>query len=730
VRFEGDPDFDAAFAARGVPSFTVTRRSKTTGASGSVTAMARRVAVTREMAGDIPESASLVGGAVSANCVIDLDVAAGAPSAFKKADRDAWLGAPVTVAAGYNLDPLTVFTGVARELATSEAANGGSLSLLDGSDGMRAAVTLQPFGSYWSRPGGERARYPTNLSAVVVAALHRCGIRVTPDPGAGAVISVPLVFGALADVGWTVPWGVGVPDGADWLTPGPFGPAPAGLGGVWSVNAFPAAVKVWGSDVTLYRLDMWVNTAGLTAAATAMAVMRWAGYVLTVNARAGGVCWSVATPTGGTVTSPWRSTAAGWARCTVDVRTSGTVTSWLAGTRSELPLGSALPGVAAEKTEFRLELPGFGRLQQVSVVAATGEQPNPTGTFTPQADVDRALLDVDCVPVVDGRVAWEVCKEVAAAEFGMVGFDEDGRFVFRNRASLNGSTVPVATWGTDLVDDLAGSAAVDSVRTRITGSCRPRWFVDAGRGAETEASTAEPVAVADAAPALGWGVTTLLLTSADPWVSETGHVRRIAALGEAWDVEAGIVFCDDAGGNARSTRAGLSARLVQLSPYAAAVLIRNETGFLQYPVWPAEWVLDEGTPFGFSAGDPAIWVNGRAVRGEFAPVSVDVTASAAALAAWGERTLELGESEWRQNPADVKALADQLAADLASPRLELRDMTVPADLRWQVGDLIKLTDWAGRVPDIQARITRIQLSLDYQVENGITGTYSLRALPG
>jgi hypothetical protein len=310
----------------------------------------------------------------------------------------------------------------------------------------------------------------------------------------------------------------------------------------------------------------------------------------------------------------------------------------------------------------------------------------------------------------------------------MVGFSESGRFYFKNRDTLNGQTAPVATWGTDLVDDLAGSAAVDSVRTRVTATCAPKWFVGSGRGAETPESTAEPVAMLDTVPALVYGLNTFILSASEPWMADSRRLTAITSPGQAWDVDCGVVFCAGADGGGRLATTNLAGYLMPLSATTALAQIWSDYGDSVYPVWPAEWETEDA-PFGMKAGSPALWVNGRAIRGEFAPVLVN-EADAAGIASWGDRTLDLGENAWRQRPADVRDLAAKLLADLAEPRLEIQDITVPADLRWEIGDPIKLTDWAGRVPDVTARITRIQTTLSLDQETGAMGTYSVRTLPG
>jgi hypothetical protein len=728
MRFQNDAGLNAAFADRGPLTVAVNQTGRTSGATRNRVGIVKTVTVTQEMAGDIPEQTSLVGGAVSARAKLEIDGAAdGAPQPFQRESRLDWLGSKTVVRAGYDADPLDVFTGNVRELGTSEFAHTRHATLVDLSDGMRGEVTLKPFGSYAPKaPPLRLARYPTNAAAVIVSALHANGIRVTAKPLDGAVISVPMVFGALADTGWTVPSGSGVPEATNWLTTtAKFAMTPIRMTtGVFNVRAYPSTVNQWNTTgTTALRMEAWLDPRA-AASETQMLKLTLAGTTVTAMASQGTFWARLTTPTGATLGGN-SYVLSDWTHVALDVTAAGVFTTWINGVRREtVDWGRPLVGGPAADLWVDL-MPG--RVQQLSVAewASLPGNPDPQTNFKPEADVDRALLDLDVVPTVEGRVGWELCKEIASAELGMVGFNESGRFYFKNRDTLNGQKVPVATWDTDLVDDLAGSAVVDSVRTRVTGTCVPRWFVGSGRGAETPESTAEPVAMAETVPEVGAN-TTFLLTASEPWMADSGKFTVITSPGQAWDVDLGIVFCQDPGGVTRLTTNLIDAYLIPLSATTALVQIRSTYAYMAYAAWPAAWVTGD-TPFGFQAGSPAVWVNGRAVRGEFSPVLVNEESG---TSGWGDRTLDLGESPWRQRAKDVRTLAGNLLRDLAEPRLEINDVTVPADLRWEIGDPIKLTDWAGRVPDVTARITRIETKLSLDQETGAVGTYSLRTLVG
>jgi hypothetical protein len=138
------------------------------------TAMSSRVTIRRELSGDLPNSVSLSGGAVSTVATIDADLStAGAPNPMSAAAREAWLGKDVAIEAGYTGANLTMFTGRAREMSFDDSARSVTLSLMDNSDKMRVPVVMPAFGSSSSRVSPSQLnRYPTNVSAVIVGALH------------------------------------------------------------------------------------------------------------------------------------------------------------------------------------------------------------------------------------------------------------------------------------------------------------------------------------------------------------------------------------------------------------------------------------------------------------------------------------------------------------------------------------------------------------------------------
>lgn len=718
---------------------TVTKTAA--GVSTDQTAIASRVTIRRELAGDLPDSVSLTGGAVSTVATIDADLGAGAPNPMSAAAREAWLGKDVTIEAGYTGANLTVFTGRVRELAFDDSARSVTIGLMDNSDKMRVPVTLPAFGSSSSRLAPLAInRYPTNVSAVIVGALHDAGIRVTPPPRfpSQCIISVPLAFGMIADIGWTVPGGAGIAAGVDWLTPGKFAPTPTQFSdgvNAWTLKAYPNASGEIPTGYCQLMFEFWFHhTAGVASVSPSLNASTTKAMFLTINANNtfafSGYYGAAAYGAPVALTTGWHHVAMSNA--------NGTSQMWVDGVTVAFGSKAGLTGNVG--TLISVDIPDPGKVQALHVYRNTSGTAlaGPTLStiaFTAGATVDRAALEVDLFGGVAGGIAWDLCKEIASAELGMVGFDEAGIFYFKNRANLNGVTAPVAVWDTDLVDNLAGAVSVDSIRTRVTSSVSRRWLTNAGRGANTEITTAVPSFIAAEVLTVPIGTTVFSFYSDTPFLPDSATVGNITAMGAAWEVDSGLVLCTSPTGSGRyatPTATQLTATIWPEGPGVWKLSIRNSTGAVMFMVWPTEWSdsASSTAPFGLVAGAPAFWINGRAIdpNASFPDVPVNVS-NVTAITKWGDRTLALESSIWRQDVASVTALANSILADLKEPRLSMSDVTITGDPRLQIGDPVRLTDWQGRAPDVLARITSIELTLGYDVESGMSGKYGLRMLP-
>lgn len=87
------------------------------------------------------------------------------------------------------------------------------------------------------------------------------------------------------------------------------------------------------------------------------------------------------------------------------------------------------------------------------------------------AVLDRGTNRLSFMPDMDGKEAWDVITDVAAAEFGSVFWDEDGYFHFWNLGTVIGKRATInKTLTTDDISDLSITDSYDSVRNLYTVS--------------------------------------------------------------------------------------------------------------------------------------------------------------------------------------------------------------------------------------------------------------------
>ncbi len=458
----GPTGFDAALAAGTSPTVAIT--ADVFGTPRDLAAMTSKVQITRELARDLPDLASAAAGSIAAKATFDVDgYMPGAPNPLTDADRLDWTSAPVQVSAGFAGLTVPVFTGTVRELNIAELGRQVQVSAFDGADLLRASLTLPQFG-YGAFPDRTAAPLsnPTNLSAVVVAALHANGIRITPAPRAGCIFSVPGVGGSLAEMGRTFPYvegartiayfgsdplfaGVNVPGG--WI-PGPFGPAATARGQAYDAQLveFPwVAGAKFSTEGYWYRYNLGplgfsepIRVFGTTAAGVKIS---WSLKYDEAGSTLDLVLTNYGTSTNTTIaTTPL--TTFGWHHVAMQISATGAWALWLDGvnaTSGTSALWSAGDGtnltavVTSSSPSQAVQIHGFGP-------GVALDTPTAAWGFVPQADIEQSAVDLQYVPIVQDRISWEVLKEVAAVDMGAVGFDESGRFFFRSSLTLNAPT--------------------------------------------------------------------------------------------------------------------------------------------------------------------------------------------------------------------------------------------------------------------------------------------------
>lgn len=720
----GPVGFDAAVTARTPLAVTAPVTDPAVDVA-SASGWAESIEIVRELSGELPESASIVIGGASAALTVRGDArAAGAPSPLRPAEARTWLGSDVDVEAGWAGLTVPLFSGKVSDLDASEDSRELVLEARDAADRLTAPVKLHAYGSFANRVSGVVARHPVNVAAVITAILHSNGIRMVPAPRYGCELSVPGVGGWLADIGWVVPRSGSA--GSSWLEEGRFGPAPGPT--FETIGGFFANRRTWGTTGDGMIVECFVNiTAGMSR--DVLTVVHASGWRFIVRVASGEVRLLAKSPTLVETLLSSASIATGWRHIAARFRQGMGTAAWVDGASV---ISSTSWPVAVTASDIDYVSWDSGGVQAVAAYWGTTAVPDSSVvSFAPEADVSACALDLASVPDVDGRASWDVLKEIAEAELGMVGFSEAGRFFFRSRADIAAAASPVALWGTDLVDDVRAAVSLDSVITRATAKVVSRVGVWSGLGAETAASTAVPSLLASDPIEVPPGASSVIVSGDVPVLPLAQRVQVITLPGGAWNTQVGMVLCNDADGFDRYTGSSVSAWLAPISTTSLRVTFANASGSTKYVVWPAEWSESSGydvTPFDLDAGSPALWVLGYSYPAGAGKV-IDRSDSAG-VAAWGDRVHSFGESEWWQDAATLEAFVDDFLADTTQPRATVQEITVPADPRWQLGDTVNVTDWDGRVPGFLARITSARIVVDRSVEHGIVGTYGLRQVVG
>ncbi len=742
----GPVGFDAALAAGTAP--TVTVEADVWGSTRDLAPMTSKVQVTRELAGDLPTLASSVSGSVATKASVDVDgFMVGAPNPLTEVDRIDWTSAPVRVAAGFAGLTVPVFAGTIREMSISELTREIALSCLDGADQLRAPLTLPQWGL--SRPPDRPASTvsrPTNLSAVVVAALHANGIRITPTPRVGCLLSVPSVGGYLAEVGRTLPikasiltLAYGPTPLSEWI-PGPFGPA---LETHDDFDPYIAALEkfAWVTGAGIAVEGMWKPRSYYAAVDVGL-------FEVSASTAAGHqVYWEpVFSHTSGQLylnfhdatTTVLASVAAtyAWHHVAVQVRSTGYWALWLDGV--VVASGTSSLWADGDGQQVACRFRGYIPSQAVQIhgypPAVPFDAPTAAVGFAPQADVDQSVTDLQYVPIVEDRISWEVLKEVAAAEAGTVGFDESGRFHFRSSKTLNAASPSVATISTDVVANLVGGTALTSVVSSVSAKVRPHGYIF---GSLDSAGIWQTPCALTSVPMFQPGTTQLLFTAPRPVIIPEGPVtiypEATSAPQYLLDYAHTIVLCtasDGTSGQLTSAGGALPAgSIAQISPTTLILTVTNPLAVPVYAIIPTAW--DTMThPWPLKGGAPSLLLSGWSTPADPDIPTIPITATNDAAAdLYGARTWTLPDSQWRQDQTGTQSLAAALLADLSAPRLLLENVQTQWDPRWQLGDVVTVTDSAGRMPTQLARITAIDPTLALTEERRMTVKLGLRLIP-
>lgn len=328
----------------------------------------------------------------------------------------------------------------------------------------------------------------------------------------------------------------------------------------------------------------------------------------------------------------------------------------------------------------------------------------PNGSFTPTLLLDPSLNPLTALPDVTGQDAWGTFQDIAAAENGIIGFNETGLAFFKNRYTID-QTVAVRT--------------VQSSKSLLT--------LDSSEQMSTVATHVQvPVnQLTIAAPSNVWSVATILaippLGSLTFTATTQYPVVNVALTDSGFQpdppfVVAGDTYwraCTTADGSGAAITTGITVTVVQLSATALQVTVTNANTIIAYLSNPPGSVAPEGLPSLVIGGQAVTSTNSLNTTGNtsvggtlYADAQWPPIGSGGAVSntQFGEILIQVPVNNWLQDLPTALQFADDLISDLHRPRPLFTNMQIVCDPRLQLVDRVMVSD-----PDMSQANTDVLL---------------------
>lgn len=379
--------------------------------------------------------------------------------------------------------------------------------------------------------------------------------------------------------------------------------------------------------------------------------------------------------------------------------TTATVTSTIDGVTTV----NNITGLAAVGAEGAMTLANFGFIGWADSVQMTTETaPVPIRSFYPTAYLEASANPLIAMVDTTGMDPWTVIQQLAEAEQGVFGQDEQGVFRFRNRANLlaqpSGRVVSSKASLKTLQTDVGKSTLANHVTASVNA-------LELSPGQAVWAAT-DPIYVA------AHKTSTFL-------VSTTGTTLYPQALDFGYTASANIPGqtswrASTSKAGATAVTSGILVSSVSISPTTLRVSIRNSNSFGVWMVSPA--ILTD-----VSAGTPFLYIGGQSA----AAPATGVLASSVwqpSIDARSEVALPLPDNPWRQDATAAQQLTDDSVSDLYRPRPILENLTIVGDPRLRLLDRVTIQD-----PDGSQLAEDVVLSGIVMVDSATDWTQTLTA---
>jgi len=316
--------------------------------------------------------------------------------------------------------------------------------------------------------------------------------------------------------------------------------------------------------------------------------------------------------------------------------------------------------------------------------------------------------------------AFELAKDVAASEFGVVLFDEAGRFCFYNYDDVQArQTTSVRTVTLDDLGGLRFRSSLDSVRnvwtvTTTTGRSLRGKAYDLGDGVPNfrDSATGQYLPAEFVIP--GISTREFFIYVNDRTIAVEPFRLPYLPLNAPWEEHTPINGCQSFTGT----------QYRELGPNTEQKLIDRNVMRLWMSNGYSETVGFVLVSADGTTAQPRFRIGGTVVAVD-EPKTWTIR-DETSIARHGERVIELGESTWRQDEWQTRAMLAELVARMGRPIPVADSITVPGDPRVQVLDCITARDPDGFVEQIRLQIYGLTRSEDDQ--GRLVDTYSVEVI--
>jgi hypothetical protein len=636
---------------------------------------------------------------------------------------------------------LTVLTGYVRSLEATSGGRNATMRISDGAESMRGQNRLPPVIADGATSGSvQRPGLNTTFLADWVA--RQAGYHASPPPRANCLFSATMHGSGWPEVGRLQEFHGNFgsklsfsptpefPSAARWVqavnTDGSPGQEmnyilAAGPGTTGTNNGQEFSYEGW-HKLNATGVDQPFCIAYNTGQATPFISLMWQGSVggqlqLLFHRGAGdAVNRAAAGPTVSPGTSSYHYYAVHVAFTSTqaivtfryDSTTTGPVTVSTGSVTAEVDCDTI--GIARGKISAFADgnLNGLTEHPQATNEATAGNWNDayaPTAQIRPSAAIDNRLA---ATPIVQEE-GWGLLQEIARSEFATTGFDEHGMLTYwpRDRWTTPPYDTVQATVDPDTLKELALLEATDQVINQVV--IRSRAPSLEGPQTVWKLPTVRSVAA---------GATLVIIANLD---TPVGNLDTTIVYGTALGSSRYLAGTRADGLGAQATT-NLTFQVEQLDPEAVKITVTNISGI-------RVWLTGDADASATYAGKPYLWLDGVKINfgddADGASSGTRVEASdPASIARFGAQLWEAPDNDFRQDDDDLQMLADDLLDDCADPPPAIQDIPVKGDLRWQLGDRLRVVDTEGLALDDEFHLTKI--NLDVVPGEGMTATVSLR----